>query len=221
MKEKTYRGLTALRKLLGQTQTEFAATVGVSKDAVASWDCGRNDLSATMARRIALATGVDDRSLLRGDRPLLTMSLPRRPYTREDFAAHQREFRGGNTEANARRHAHRCGDAVQLLLVAAARREGAVVLNGVMGSFLQWCNEARGYFELEEEIDALLAQREGKFEMTRTYGQWREMKKTDPKLAKQMGFKDEPKKEDGETLTLSMNRVPVWAPGWEMRGKRS
>ena len=215
----TSQKIGALRKILGQTQSEFAATVGVSKDAVASWGCGRNELSATMARRIALATGVDDRSLQRAELPLLTLSLPQRPFTREDFAAHQKSFWGGTTEANVRRHAQRCAEALELLFMAAAQREGAARLNGVMASFTQWCNEAREQFGLEKAIDAQLDERPRPFAMTKSYGQWRELAKSDPKLAKKMGFKDEPKKEGGETLTLSADLVPVWTPGWEMRGK--
>jgi len=80
MKTTTSMVTRGLRQILDQTQTEFAATIGVSKDAVASWENGRNDLSASFARRIALATGVDDQTLVQAEPPLLTLSLPRLPY---------------------------------------------------------------------------------------------------------------------------------------------
>ncbi len=75
MQTTTSKKIRALREILDQTQGEFAATIGASKDAVASWETGRNDLSAGLARRISLATGVDERSLLRANLPLLTLSL--------------------------------------------------------------------------------------------------------------------------------------------------
>ena len=56
----------ALRKIIGLTQADFAVMIGVSKDAVVSWEIGRNELSATFARRIALVTGVDGRMLRLG-----------------------------------------------------------------------------------------------------------------------------------------------------------
>ena len=54
------QAVRALRKIIGLTQAEFAVIMGVSKDAVVSWEIGRNELSATYARRIALVTGVDE-----------------------------------------------------------------------------------------------------------------------------------------------------------------
>ena len=59
-----------LRKIIGRTQGEFAAMIGASKDAVASWETGRNKLSRQFARRIAFATGVEEGALVRGSGPL-------------------------------------------------------------------------------------------------------------------------------------------------------
>jgi DNA-binding transcriptional regulator YiaG len=52
MKSITTQKTRALREVLGQTQAAFSATIGASKDTVASWETGRNELSATLARRI-------------------------------------------------------------------------------------------------------------------------------------------------------------------------
>ena len=60
------KAVRALRKIIGLTQAEFAVMIGASKDAVVSWEIGRNELSATFARRIALVTGVDGRTLRLG-----------------------------------------------------------------------------------------------------------------------------------------------------------
>ena len=41
------QAVRALRKIIGLTQAEFAVMLGVSKDAVVSWEIGRNELSVT------------------------------------------------------------------------------------------------------------------------------------------------------------------------------
>jgi len=45
------------------------------------------------------------------------------------------------------------------------------------------------------------------------------MQKEDPVACRFMGFKDDPKKADKENLRLESNAVPVWRPGYPMRGK--
>lgn len=49
--------LAAMRRAraeLGMTQMEFAAAIGMSKDAVASWECGRNRICRTSALRMSV-----------------------------------------------------------------------------------------------------------------------------------------------------------------------
>jgi transcriptional regulator with XRE-family HTH domain len=215
----TRNKMRALRRVLGQTQAEFAETIGSTKDTVASWESGRNNLSAGLARRVALATGVEEESLLQAAVPLRTRSLPRRPYTREAFEQHRKAFWGGSTDTAVQRHLKRCGDTLEVLFQAAAEKAGGSVLPGVLGAFIQWCQETREDFGLEKAIDAQLAQRKGKVELRHSYRGWREMAKGDPKLARKFGFKDDPKKGDEEMLTLSLETVPLWMPGQEMRGK--
>jgi transcriptional regulator with XRE-family HTH domain len=213
-----------LRKVIGITQRELAALIGASKDTVASWETGRDRVSAGMARRIALATGVDDRSLLRGSRPLLTYHPARRPFTREEFERHQKQFWGGTAEESVRRHLPRCLDALELLLRAAGQSgEGGIParMAGVLDSFIQWCQETRKDFRLEKAIDAQLGERKATLELNKSYGQWREMARTDPTMARMMGFRDDPKRGDSEMLRLSMETVPVWMPGHSMRGGRA
>ena len=43
--------------------------IGASKDAVVSWEVGRNELSESFARRIEFATGVEAKSLLHKSNP--------------------------------------------------------------------------------------------------------------------------------------------------------
>lgn len=66
MKTRTNKAMKELRKIVGRTQGEFAAMIGASKDAVASWETGRNKLSRQFAWRIAFATRVGEEALLRG-----------------------------------------------------------------------------------------------------------------------------------------------------------
>ncbi len=218
MKQRTNTRIRELRRILELTQEDFAVLIGASKDTVASWETGRNRLSAGMARRIALVTGVYDGSLLKPSGPLLTNAVARRPFTREEFGRHQKMFWGAPDEKQLARHVTRCSDALELLFRAAATggEAGASRLPGVLDSFIQWCREARRDFGLEKEIDAQLEQREVKLTLTKSYGQWRELEKTDPKLARRMGFKDEPGKDERETLTLSGMMIPVWMPGHGM-----
>ena len=42
-----------LRKELEMTQAQFAAAIGMSRDAVASWECGRNQIRLITALRIS------------------------------------------------------------------------------------------------------------------------------------------------------------------------
>ena len=39
------------------TQAQFAAAIGMSKDAVTSWECGRNQIGRTSALRMSVRLG--------------------------------------------------------------------------------------------------------------------------------------------------------------------
>lgn len=226
MSQKTAEALRELRGILDLTQTEFAALVGSSKDAVASWEVGRNPLSASFARRIALATGVLEEDLLRGRIPLTTRgpAAQRRPFSAETFKAHRASYWGGSEETAARRHHRHCADALELLLTAASRAGGAAGpsrLAAVVDSFVQWCEQTREDFQLGKAIDEQLEQRRQTLELAHSYKQWRAKQKEDPDLCRKLGFKDDPKKRDEETLRLSVQTVPTWRPGYSMRGTES
>lgn len=214
--------LKKLRQELGLTQAAFAATVGVAKDTVASWETGRNRLSHWMARRIALATGVDA-GTLQGGGPLQTRGPgPRRRFTREEFERHHARFWGTDVEASVPRQVGRCGEALELLFTAAARAGeggGAARLGALLDSFVQWCNRARADFQLEREIDAQLAERKRPLKLNKSFKQWRAMARTDPDAARMFGFVDDPERESSEMLELEMETIPVWWPGGAMRGK--
>ena len=95
MKTRPNRAIRELRNIIGRTQGEFAAMIGASKDAVASWETGRNRLSEPFARRMALATGVDAKALMRG-RGALTcyVSLSgRQPFSQATFEQYRGTYR--------------------------------------------------------------------------------------------------------------------------------
>ena len=220
MKNTRNEAMRALRKMIDQTQTEFAQTIGSSKDAVVSWELGRNRLSARWARRIALVTGVDESSLTKGSGALMTRyTTPKRPFTMAEYHQHQKTFWGHTPEENVRRQMRPCMDTLELLFLAAARSaagEGCSRLPGLLDSFVQWCHEARADFELGEAIDAELAKRRASLRYNKSFREWRELAKTDPTMAREFRFKDNPKKGDEEMLELEMVTVPAWQPGQRM-----
>jgi len=210
-----------LRRIIGRTQSEFAAMIGASKDTVASWETGRNKLSPQFARRIAFATGVDGDALLRGyttvffDHPLTGEKI----YTAEDFESYRKTLRGRSDEAGAKHHLKHCQDALELLLMAATKASGGKVryrLPSVLDSFIEWCDRTREDFKLGELIDEQLAKREFKVGMTMTYREWRRMMKADPAALAAAGFKDDHRKPDEAELRLELKVVPGWAPGRSM-----
>jgi transcriptional regulator with XRE-family HTH domain len=148
MKNKAHKTIRELRRVIGQTQAEFAAMIGASKDTVASWEIGRNKLSRTFARRIACATGVDGRWLLSGKGALVTgngLEQPK-PFTAEEFQRYRATEWGRSDEEGARRHLANCSDALELIFLAAAKAGGEQHrhrLPGVLDSFMQWCEGGR------------------------------------------------------------------------------
>jgi transcriptional regulator with XRE-family HTH domain len=226
MKTKPNEAIRELRKIIGRTQGEFAALIGASKDAVASWETGRNQLSPPFARRIAFATGVDEEGLLRGRGPLTRCEAfaGRRPFTAAAFEHHRGSYWGRSDEAAARQHLKHCADALGLMLLAAAKPGRGKVryrLPGVVDSFIQWCERTREDFELDAEIQAQLEQRKAKLAVNHTYGQWRRMQQEDPAACRFMGFKDNPRKSGQENLRLEVETVPLWRPGYPMRAPRA
>jgi transcriptional regulator with XRE-family HTH domain len=223
MKTNGNQAMRELRKIIQRTQGEFALMIGASKDAVASWEIGRNPLSAQYARRISLATGAEEKALRRGRGPLRSY-VPfqgRVPFTAETFARHRSTYWGRSDEGAAREHLRHCADALGLVLLAAGQSGRGKIrhrLPGVLDSFIQWCERTREDFALGREIEALLAKRKFKVSITHRYGEWRRMQKEDPTACKAMGFKDDKRRSDGETLKLTREFVPPWAPGRSMRG---
>lgn len=222
MKTQPNEGIRALRKIIGLTQAEFAVMIGASKDAVVSWENGRNELSETFARRIALATGVDGRSLRLGISVPFSAGEDAHAYTKEDFDRHQRTELGLSEEAAVQRREH-CLDTLMLLFEAAAeasKDKGGQRWPGLLDSFMQWGESARDDFKLGPALDALLEKRRFRAGVTQEYRDWRAMARFDPAALKAAGFKDNPKMGDREELRLELDLVPEWAPGRSMKPPR-
>jgi DNA-binding XRE family transcriptional regulator len=224
MKTRANEAMRQLRRIIGRTQGEFAAMIGASKDAVASWETGRNRLSRQFARRIAWATGVEEGALRRGRGPLRCY-VPwagRQAFTEASFDQYRKSYWGRSETAAAKQHLRNCVDALGLLFMAASQPHGRTRyrLPGVLDSFLQWCERTRREFQLEPEIEKLLEQRKAKLVISHTYGQWRQMQEDDPTGCRLMGFVDDPAKSDKENLQLEAETIPVWLPGRPMRGSQ-
>jgi transcriptional regulator with XRE-family HTH domain len=212
----------ALRKIIGLTQAEFAILIGASKDAVVSWETGRNELSETFARRIALATGVDGRALRIGIGVPISAADEAHVYTKADFERHQQTELGMTAEGTAQRLDH-CLDTLKLLFEAAARASGdgrGQRWPGLLDSFQQWGESAREDFKLGAALDELLAERRFRAGMTQEYRDWRAMARGNPEGLAAAGYRDDPSRGEKETLRLELDLVPEWAPGQSMKPPR-
>lgn len=221
MKTNPNKTIRELRRILGQTQAEFAAMIGASKDTVVSWETGRNRLSASFARRIGFATGVDEDSIMDGrEAPTLTFPVVgARAYMAGDFARYQATTKGRSDEAGARRHLKNCEDTLELIFLAAAGTGGGGSghrVPGVLHSFIEWSEAVRKDFELGAEIDKQLERRKVKAGVTFTYAEWRRLAREEPARLLAMGFRDDPLKRAGDTRRLEMELRPGWAPGRRM-----
>ena len=223
MKTTPNKSIRELRQTLGQTQAEFAAMIGASKDTVVSWELGRNKLSPQFARRLWFATGAETETLLHGRGGVTTSGHPatRQPYTAETFAQHRKTNWGRSDEAAVGHHLRHSVDALRMLFLAAVRPadgQDRRQLPAVLASFSQWCEQTREDFQLAEQIEAQLAQRQFQIGQTRTYGWWRAQHKEAPAVYEAVGFKDDPTKSDDEELFVGHKAVPDWTPGACMRG---
>jgi transcriptional regulator with XRE-family HTH domain len=222
MKTTPNETIRELRRILGQTQGEFAAMIGASKDTVVSWETGRNRLSAAFARRIGFATGVDEDSLAGGEGvPRLTLPVAgARGYTAEDFARYRGTTKGRSDQAGARRHLRNCVDTLALIFLAAAESGGEGSRHrvpGVLHSFIEWSEGVRRDFELGPRIDEQLERRRAKAGVTLSYGEWRRMAREEAARLRAIGFKDDARERDEEMLRLEVEVRPGWAPGRRMR----
>jgi hypothetical protein len=191
--------------------------VGTTRDAVASWECGRNRLSLKFARLIHTSTGAAVAPLLNGNDVPLSM-FGRRPYSKADFDSWRKRHHEEDPNIALRRARLGAG-ALEVLFLAAARPGSGKVkerIAAVSQSFLEWCEQTREDFKLANQIDEVLSQRKFKDRLTMTWGDWR---KDGSMYAPYYGFKEDKRKPDDEDLTLEIQAWPSWVPGGDMTGR--
>jgi DNA-binding XRE family transcriptional regulator len=141
-----------LRKTIGKSQSQFAAMIGVSKHTIISVENGRNQLSENLARRIHEATGAH----LRSDDP---ENLGwNRKYTADEFNQWRGKFYP-SSEAAARKQFDESKMWLKVIFLAAAKSGLAGNrdrLPAVRISFIEWLEETRKNFKLEDEIEDIL-----------------------------------------------------------------
>jgi len=146
------RLVAQLRKIIGKSQSQFAAMIGVSKHTIISVENGRNSLSKNLAKRIEIATGAD---LLRGK---LESPFHHEIYNRADFDRWREEFNPSNQDSALKKF-DEMKIWLKVILLAAARSGRAGNrdrLPALCKSLAEWLDEAREKFKLQDEVDAIL-----------------------------------------------------------------
>ena len=146
------RLVAELRKVIGKSQSQFAAMIGVSKHTIISVENRRNALSRTLANRIRIATGAN---LLRNQ---LQSPYRNASYTREDFDNWRKSY-GSDDPALAIEQFNEMKTWLKVILLAAAKPGLAGNrdrLPALYVSLTDWLDAARKKFKLEREIEDVL-----------------------------------------------------------------
>jgi DNA-binding XRE family transcriptional regulator len=176
------RLVAQIRNIIGKSQSQFAALVGVSKHTIISVENGRNQLTKKLTRRIQLATGaiISDGHIrfepvfdAPASKPRNTLTpealkfIRRRHdgtgtndhlYTREDFEQWRENFYP-STDETARRVFDQIKMWVEFIFRAAAKpgvTGNRDRLPAVHQSLVEWLNETLENFKLFNEVDAIL-----------------------------------------------------------------
>jgi transcriptional regulator with XRE-family HTH domain len=210
---KANKSVRFVRETLGKSQEQFAALVGVSKDAVVNWENGRTGLSAANAQRIRMATGADTPSLLKGNG--LVMDDTGLPYAKAYFDKWTKHL-FSTDEATAKRLCQQAAESVELLYMAAGMKDSRNKdrLPAFHAAMLEWLNQAYKDFALGPQVKSILEKRKHSTSHTMTYGQWREDRAEG--YRKFYGFKDNASKPDDAELTLKVECWPIWNAGSKM-----
>ncbi len=142
--------LAEFRRQIGKSQSQFAAMLGVSKHTIISVENGRNRLSPKLARRIRIATGAP----VENDSNLEFLDW----WAKEKrFDKWREQFKSDEKTAQSRFD----GLAYWIkLALRAAGRPGVAGnrdrLPAVYLSLVEWLDETRTTFKLENEIDDIL-----------------------------------------------------------------
>ncbi len=151
-KSKASSLVVELRKIIGKSQSQFAAMIGVSKHAIISVENARNDLSQNMAKHIEIATGA---KLLGGK---LESPFRADQYTRDDFDCWRGKY-GQTNKTAALKQLEEMKTWLKIIFLAAAKSGRAGNrdrLPAVCLSLVEWLNETRVKFKLEDEVEDIL-----------------------------------------------------------------
>ena len=143
-----------LREVIGKSQTQFAAMIGVSKHTVISVENRRLGLSKNLAKRIEIATGAN----LLGNKLLSPFKVA--DYTRGDFDRWRDKYSQTNP-AVALKQLKEMQTWLKVIFLAAAKSGRAGNrdrLPALSISLAKWLNEARKQFKLNDEIEDVLAE---------------------------------------------------------------
>jgi transcriptional regulator with XRE-family HTH domain len=138
-----------LREIIGKSQTQFAAMIGVSPETIISVENARNGLSRKLAKKIHVATGAD-----------LWQETPgtRLNYTLEEFNRWRDKYSPSN-ETAALEQFEEMKHCLKVIFLAAAKSGFAGNrdrLPAVCLSFRAWLTDTRQHFKLNDEIEDAL-----------------------------------------------------------------
>lgn len=183
---KTYKNagrlVAQIRDVIGKSQSQFAALIGVSKHTIISVENDRNQVTEKLARRIQLATGARISNNIVRFEPVfnspaaeisnqLTSEANKfirhrfdgtgkndNLYTREDFDQWRANFYPSNDET-----ARRVFDQIKIwveYIFRAAAKSGVAGNRGrlpaVHQSLVEWLNDTLENFKLFDEVDTIL-----------------------------------------------------------------
>ncbi len=146
------QSIAQLRKIIGKSQSQFAAMIGVSKHTIISVENGRNQLSEKLKRRIYEATGADLDSNSPNDRAQIEH------YDIERFRRWRQGFHE-TSEKSARKQFDEMKTWLRVIFLAAGKSGRAGNrdrLPALRLSLIEWMEEARKNFKLDHQIDELL-----------------------------------------------------------------
>lgn len=191
--------LTIIRKGLGLSQSEFGRQLGVSASMIKKLEEGKRALSQDVQARVYAETGV---MLVNGGVLDETFTYSKKEHT-EWLAETQLN------QQTAQYMTRMLARLIELMLTSASR-PGVQKSFQVFNALLQALENTKNEFHLEKNIEAELRERQAT--ETKRY-KVRDLRGNDL-LAKMVGFKDDPKLKDDDTLPLE--KTVGWFPAKEL-----
>jgi len=207
--------ISDLLKIIGRSQQQLAAMVGVSPNIIANVKSGRSPLKPELAQKIYVATGawhVPYFRQHRGDDRLL--SIYETPYTKATFE-HWRKNYGRADQKSINEFFEYASDTLFVMLTAAGKCKLKNHLPALRQSFWDWCVKSYKFFQLEKPIDEVLKERKFIDELTMNYGDWRQNDLMG--WREYYEFKDDKRKHNDENLTLRIEAHPGFRPCSDMK----